>query len=119
MGLLIPEPKLEPGERILWQSPASLTSVRPMVGGTLYVTNNRVMLVPNRLNYWRGTRKPRAWPRTQIQSIGVQDRDFTPYTGGMHNRMQITLTTGEQLLFVVRHPDEAVGELQSMLAGRQ
>lgn len=113
MSLLLPTPCLDVDEQVAWHRPASLT-LRTAVGGTLYVTNGRLIFVPNRLNYGR-SRKPRAWPRDQVAAVEVRDRDFTPYTGGMHNRFQVTLKNGEQLLFVVKDLETVLRELQNML----
>jgi hypothetical protein len=116
MGLLIPTPKLAGNERLLWRSPAGFTSPRPTVGGTLYVTTERLLFVPNRLNFLPQTRAVRDWPIRQLSSVSVMARDYTPYTGGMHHRLDIRLENGEHLLFVVKNVSHAVEELRQLVA---
>ena len=62
------------------------------------------------------SRRIREWPIQQLGSVGVLDRDFTPYTGGMHSRMEITLKNGEKLLFVVKDLSTAIEELRRIAA---
>jgi hypothetical protein len=114
MSFLIPKPKLHAGERILWRSPAAI-SLRTAVGGTLYITTARLLFVPNRLNF-RRNRQSHDWSLVQVAEIGVRDRDFTPYTGGMHRRLQVTLKSGEQILFVTKALDQAVREIRTAIA---
>src|ERR1700739_566007 len=114
MGFLIPTPELEGDERILWRSPAGFTTPRPTGGGTLYATTKRLLFVPNRLNFLSRSRRPKEWAIGQVAAVDSLDRDFTPYTGGMHNRLQVTLRNGEQLLFVVKDLEIAMRELQNM-----
>jgi hypothetical protein len=116
VSLLIPAPKLEDNEGVLWRSPAGFTPPRPTVGGTLYATTRRLLFIPNRLNFLRRSRRVCEWPITQLASVGVLDRDFTPYTGGMHNRLEVTLNSGEQLQFVVKEPDVAVEAFRRIMA---
>lgn len=113
MSWLIPEPKLNADERVLWRKPGSIT-LRTAVGGTLYVTSARILFVPNRLNTHRN-RQVREWPLPAVQSVDVQGRDFTAYTGGMHNRLRLTLATGEHLLFVIKGLGRSVAELQDII----
>lgn len=115
MGLLIPTPKLEGDERVLWRSPAGFTTPRPTIGGTLYATTKRLLFVPNRLNFLSRSRQPKEWAVGQVAAVGTLDRDFTPYTGGMHNRLSVALKDGDQLLFVVKNVDSATQELRRIV----
>jgi len=56
------------------------------------------------------------WSMQRLSTVDVLDRDFTPYTGGMHNRMDITLKDGEKLLFVVKDLSTAMEELRQIVA---
>lgn len=114
MSWLLPKPPLNPDERILWRSPAAM-SIRTAVGGTLYVTRDRVLFVPNRLNN-RRNRPTHEWPLGDLQSVAARDRDFTPYTGGTHKRLGLTFGDGTTVLFVVKRLDEALGALQGVVA---
>lgn len=118
MSLLIPTPTLHRDERILWRSPAGFTTPRPTVGGTLYATTVRLLFIPNRLNFLPRSRQRREWSIEWLSSVCVLGRDFTPYTGGMHDRLNLTLNDGEQLQFVVKEPSVAVEELSQIIRGR-
>jgi hypothetical protein len=117
MSWLLPEPSLLPDERLLWRKPASL-SLRTAVGGALHITTERVVFIPNRLN-WGKMRQTHEWPINQIEVVRVADRDFTPYTGGMRKRMCLIMESGEPLLFVVKNLDETVREVQNAIAAER
>lgn len=113
MSWFLPEPNLKPGERLLWRRPASL-SLRTGVGGALHVTTERIVFVPNSLN-WGWMRAVHEWPVDVVKSVSTINRDYTLYTGGMRRRMCITLKSGERLLFVVKRLDDTVREVEDVL----
>lgn len=54
-------------------------------------------------------------PLDDLQSVAVQDRDFTPYTGGMRKRLCLTFRNGDTMLVAVKDLDQAVNELQDII----
>lgn len=80
------------------------------------MTTARVLFVPNRTTP-RRNRAVHDWRLGDVVSIDARDRDFTPYTGGMHRRLGIELRDGTTILFVVKRLDEVVGELQRLIVG--
>jgi hypothetical protein len=122
MGWLLRAPLLEPGERIIWKKKALMGPstdapyIRTSITGVLYVTSGeRLLFVPNRGNMGRYM-KDRAWRLSDVVDVGIQQRDWTPYTGGMQKRLRLTLKNGATLLFVLKKRDEAVRQLQTILA---
>lgn len=104
---LQPAPDLWAGEHVVWYLPCGM-SQRIAVGGMLVVTNQRVMFIPSRLQPKRDL-AVHAWRLSEIDSIGVQERDFTPYTGGMQRRLRLTLKNDPSpVLFVTKHPDQTL-----------
>ena len=114
MSWFLPTPKLYPGERLLWRKPASL-ALRTAVGGALHITTERIIFIPNRLN-WGELRATHEWATREVATITVTDRDYTPYTGGMRKRMCIGLKAEEPLMFVVKRLDDMIAEVRDVLA---
>ena len=109
-------PTLEAGERIVWHDKAKLSLPGEAVGGTLYLTNCRLLHVPGRLS--RG-RQARAWRLQDITSVyGAQARDQTIYRdlrpdgGPLSRRVNVRLQDGSAVLFLIKRRDEALAELQ-------
>jgi hypothetical protein len=113
---LLPNPKLSPGERVLWRRTGSLSRPRGWVGGTLVITTARVMFVPGRLAFSLAPGKAPQFTSTDLVSVGVEDRDYTPYTGGMRKRLRLTSCDGQTMLVAVKGLDQAVEEVQKLIA---
>lgn len=96
---LIPKPPLEPGEEIRWKLPIGMTLGATDVGGNLYLTQGRLLFVPNKLNLRR--REPRSISLSEIVSIGKQKRTWEPYNGGMRIRLRVDLRIPPPVLFCV------------------
>ncbi len=123
MGWLWRDPPLLPGERVLWQKKVSMgpssgaPDLRTAIAAVLYVTSmDRVLLVPNRGNR-RKYREARTWKLGDVASAGVQARDFTAYTGGLQQRLCLTMNDATELLFVCTSREEALADWQAMIAG--
>lgn len=123
MKWLFRDPPLNAGEAVSWKKKASLSpstgspDVRTAVAGILYVTTaGRLLFVPNRGNLRRYA-QTREWQVSNIAEVGEQQRDWTPYTGGMQKRLRIGLRDGSELLFVVSKRDEAIDGLRSVVHG--
>ena len=112
---IFPQPDLQRGERASWTSTALLCRKRTTVGGTLSLTQRRLIFVPNKLNLPR--RAPLSVPLTAIDAFGRQKRNWQPYNGGFHNRLRFELRDRPPLLFVVRPLDPVMDELVKLLPG--
>lgn len=116
MGFLNPKPALKDGEQIRWQKPAGYSlERRSAVSGTVYVTSADVIFVPNRLNFTHRNWDPVRFPVADVDTIGIQERTYTPYDGGMRRRVVIRLRNGQVHVFILSRPDEAAAELQRLL----
>src|ERR1700739_2332816 len=116
MSWFLPGPKLRTGEGGLWHGPAHLTRSRARVGGSLWVTNERVIFVPGRLVFPR--QEDREYPVSELISVSKQDRDYTPYTGGMRKRVRLGFRGGATMSLAVKALDQVVAELQTVVASR-
>lgn len=123
MKWLFRDPPLSTGEAVRWKKKASLgpgtgsSDVRTAVAGVLYVTTSgRFLFVPNRGNLRRYA-QTREWQVSEIAEVGEQQRDWTPYTGGMQKRLRIGLRDGRELLFVVSKRDETIDGLRGVVHG--
>jgi len=122
MSLLGSGPQLEPSEHVVWQARAKIALPRVAVGGTLYLTNARLLHVPSRV---RRSEQPRAWRLEDIASVyGAQPRDRTIYRelrpegGSLSRRVHVRLRDGSTVLFNLKRRDEALEVLQSQLSTR-
>ena len=116
---LLPPPDLEPGERVLWQRPGSFSRSRGWVGGTLCVTTARVMFIPTRLAFVSfAPLKLQQYPLTDLESVGIEEKDYTPYTGGMRKRIRLAFRGGDIMLVAIKHLQEAVEEVQALMPSR-
>ena len=83
-------------------------------GNLAVTTEGRLIYLPNRSTP-RRVRQIREWRLADVADVGVQERDWTPYTGGWQRRLRITLTNGDDLLFVMRNRDRAISQLRRLL----
>ncbi len=114
MGVWIAKPKLGADERICWQSPAGRSLNRWITsGGTLVVTNRRLLFQPNRFDTFTG-KSTWACPLDSATGIAVVDRDPTVLSGGMRKRIEIQTSDGTQI-FVVNQVDEKAKALRKLL----
>jgi hypothetical protein len=118
-------PPLRPDERILWRRVVSLgpssgsPDLRIGAGGWLFVrTHGRVIFLASRGNR-KAVRYIREWSIDDIADVGVQERDWTAYAGGIQKRLRLTLRNGNELLFVVRKRERVVAELRELFASER
>lgn len=112
--LVHPEPPLIAGEEVRWRRPAGLSSGRSALGGTLYITSSRLIFVANRLS---GPRRPPpvALPLSELASVAIEPRTGRPLLGGLPRRLRLQRAGDpEPLLFVVKHLDAVVAEVQAL-----
>jgi hypothetical protein len=112
MGLINLEPTLHDGEQVLWRRPAALSLSDRMVAGTLHVTTESVLFMPNRFNRRRDIVSTRI-PNAQVSSVDTLDPVVSlaaKRNGGMRRRLRVRFGQ-EALLFVINHPEQVAGEL--------
>lgn len=112
MGLINLEPTLHDGERVLWRRPAALSLSDRMVAGTLHVTSEAVLFMPNRFNRRRDIVSTRI-PSGEITGVDTLDPVMSlaaKRNGGMRRRLRVRFGQ-EALLFVINHPEQVADEL--------
>lgn len=71
MSWWVPEPALAQGETVVWQRPASQPQRRRLVGGRVFLTAQRLIFQPNRLEAATGA-KPWAADVREIVAVGPE-----------------------------------------------
>lgn len=123
MSLLFPEPKLEPGESVVWSQRANLTVSRSWISGTLFLTNQALRYVPGMLTLAKLIKRDwgLSWDLSvnEVASVSVMERTYTLYDGGVRRRVRIRSTTGEEYLLACPKPDDVAYFLSETLLGRE
>jgi hypothetical protein len=115
MGLWLPEPKLEAGEIIRWQSSAGRSLNRWITsGGKLLVTNRRVLFQPNRFDTLTG-KTPWGCPLASVTGFDIVERDLAVLAGGMRRRLGIQTQDGVES-FVINDLEKKVMELREIIS---
>ena len=108
MGIWVRGPDLSQSETVVWNRAANRTQSRGRaVGGRLYLTQERLVFEPNRLDALTGGA---GWqtPLGRIAGVGSQAPDGNAFSGGMRTRLRLDLADGSVELFVVNHLDDVV-----------
>jgi len=115
MGLINLEPTLRDGEQIRWRKPAAHCVSERTVPGTLFVTTQALVFMPNRLNRRRDLVAHRI-AVADVESVGVQERSATiTQRAALRRRVRVRTAIGDTFLFVVNNPDAAARELSTLL----
>ncbi|HTW12234.1 MAG TPA: hypothetical protein VME01_05800 [Solirubrobacteraceae bacterium] len=115
VGLINLDPPLEPGERVLWRRPAALCLPGSTVAGTLHLTTDGFLFMPNRLNRRRNSNPTRITAQT-VLGIDVAPPTRTlnaQRNGGLRARLRISAQDGVHL-FVINHPQQVAEQLQAL-----
>ncbi|MEV6358920.1 hypothetical protein [Nocardia asteroides] len=111
MGLWIGNPELGASEKVVWQQLANRTQGSRAVGGRLYLTDTRLLFVPNHLDALTGGKR---WEvsLTHLRAVGKQDPDGGLFSGGLRTRLRLDTDAGTEL-FVVGEIDEVIATLDA------
>lgn len=120
MGSWIGEPALTFGEQILWRRLANRQQgpYRSM-GGRLFVTDRRVIFLPNRVDKVTGGQ---SWSRdlTDIARVEVEPRHYgIPFVTkdvGLRRRLRVEGRDGTIEIFLVNRVKHAVARLEAAIA---
>ena len=110
--IFLPRPKVTPDERLLRTWHANWLRRGIARGGTLNLTDRRLLFQPNTLEMLIGLR-PESWGWSQLggtELVRGRRRIAT-----WRRRMGVVLTDGEVVEFVVWEPEAAVRELATLL----
>ncbi|MEV6059857.1 hypothetical protein AB0L62_07615 [Nocardia asteroides] len=113
MGLWIGNPELGASEKVVWQQLANRTQGSRAVGGRLYLTDTRLLFVPNHLDALTGGKR---WEVSlnQVRALGRQSPDGKLFSGGLRTRLLVDTDTGTEL-FVVGQLDEVIAILETAM----
>lgn len=103
-GLSWPTAQLEVGEHVVLEKRANWSRQGVARGGTLVVTEGRILFQPNSMESSIGL-LPATWDRPQIEKVDVAPRGWNLLAGAPRRRLRFTFTDGTQALFVVDDPD--------------
>jgi len=112
-GLDWPRSDLPEGEALLLEQRANWSRRGVARGGTLLVTESRVIFEPNSYEASIGLAQT-AWSREEIAAADVAHRGWNPISGALRRRLRLTLGDGTVLLFVVANPSSVITELDPM-----
>ena len=100
------EVQLFDGEKIIFSCPSNHTQGKRAVGGKLFVTNQRIAFIPNRLDANMGGMALEV-PVSEITSIGTDKPHFTIteiFSGAWRTRLAIHSSDRAPQYFVVNDP---------------
>jgi hypothetical protein len=119
MSWWLPDPELDDNESVLWRTTANHTQeFRRQVGGTLVVTERRLLFTPGRFDASIGGQ---SWwaPRGAIISVEEEPRTtglhFGAAAAGNRSRLRLSTAYGSDELFTVNHLKRKIAELGSLL----
>ncbi|MFE7718398.1 hypothetical protein ACFU44_05085 [Nocardia rhizosphaerihabitans] len=113
MGWWIGSPTLGASEKVVWQQLANRTQGGRAVGGRLYLTEARLVFVPNRLDALTGGKRWEV-PLSRVRALGRQSPDGGLFSGGLRTRLHVDTDSGTEL-FVVGKLDEVIEILETAL----
>lgn len=109
MGLWIGAPRLNGSESVVWRKLANRTQGRRAVGGCLFLTEARLLFVPNHIDAVAGGKRWET-PLELVRAVGRQDPDGGLFSGGMRTRLRVDTVAGTEL-FAVGQLDEVIARL--------
>ena len=110
--LFLPQPRLLPHEHALRTWHANHVHRGTARGGTLVLSDQRLIFQPNTLEALIG-RRPSTWPRNQLRAVRLLHGRRS--IGIWKRRLGIQLHDGQVLQFVVWEPDSVAWELSTLL----
>jgi hypothetical protein len=113
VGLWFQKPVLHPGETVRWKKAANREQNGwRAVGGRLFLTDSRLLFRPHRFD---ARLKGEDWAANlaDIASVGTEEADGHPFSGGLRRRLCIDLADGTTERFVINQLETAV----AMVAG--
>lgn len=117
-GLTWPLSELEPGERVVRRFGANLSHRGVARGGTLVLTDRRLVFQPNSAEAaLRFT--TRSWSRSLVEEVAVAPRGPGLFSGALRRRLELRMSDGAVVRFVVGDVDGVQAWLSAALAHDQ
>ena len=108
------QPRLLSGEAVVKKWRANQTRGRTAVGGTLCLTNQRMIFLPHGLERILG-RKQWACDIADLSDATVADREAKPFSGGLRRRLMLSGHSGDEY-FVINRVDEVPSSIRDAIA---
>jgi hypothetical protein len=113
MGIWVRGPDLGQAETVVWNRAANRSqSTGRAVGGRLYLTQERLVFEPNRVDAATGGDSWQA-PLGALAAVSAQPPDGRALSGGLRTRLRLDLSDGNIELFVVNRLDEVVQTIRA------
>ena len=110
-------PKLFAGETVRWSAPATREQSRLRgVSGKLFLTGDRLLFQPNRLEWAMGARRWECW-LVRMAEVGREGRGANPLSGSFRTRLRIEDNQGTVDRFTVEHLDQVIARIDSARLG--
>lgn len=106
-------------EKVLWSCLSNRKqSTNRAIGGKLFLTNKRLLFSPHLFDYILFGKK---WSMEldQIATVDKQEKGGDIFSGGIKDRLRVTLKNGEIELFVVSNLDKVIEELKAAITRNQ
>lgn len=105
-------------EVVAWSGRANRSVGVRAVGGTLYLTDRRLLFRPHLVERWFFGGQEWGVPRSRLAGFGVESRSRDAqglFSGGLRKRLRVNLTDRGPELFVVPSPERAAVRLSEEL----
>ena len=113
MGAFVARPKLRQGESVEESVFANRVQGGRAIGGKLFITNDRLLFVPHRIDKLLGGEVVAIeLARTASIEAAVPDGSF--FTGGHRRRLEVRNREGRAEMFVVNHVDAVAQRIDAI-----
>lgn len=114
MNSSLPPPASNADEHLIFTVPANWSQGGLARGGSLDLTNQRLLFRPNSVESAIGLGPP-SWPRPSITGVSVARRGCNPFSGALRRRLRVEFADGTDALFVVSDVESVRRQLSTAL----
>lgn len=115
MGILFLQPEMQQGESEIWRTRANHVQATRAVGGSLHLTNQRLLFEPHRFERMLKA-SPWSCDLTRVALVETRQRSMREaLAGGLTKRLEVALLEGGSELFVVPSTEIAIDQLEKAL----
>jgi hypothetical protein len=114
VGFYFREPELWEGETVVHRYRANWAPKVRAIGGELFLTSQRVMFVPHRVDALFGA-KDWSYRREEIAQFEMAPKHLSGRQMGVLDRIRLTTRSDREQVLVVKHLDSVLSEAQNWL----
>lgn len=112
-------PRLFSGESVRWSAPATREQSRVRgVSGKLFLTGDRLLFQPNRVERVIGAEPWACWLAHMV-AVGREPRGANPLSGSLRTRLRIEAMNGQVNRFTVSHLDDVIDRIEGARRGEE